>query len=173
MTITRATTWAITVIITVPITAAPSDLSGGGGEVRSVAIPGSERETVQCSVCSVQCAVFSVQCSVCSVHCAVCSVQCKVFSVHFVVCSVQCAVCIVQCTVCSVQCAVNSLQFAVCSVLCALFSLDHSPNFAAYITACCVVHTAEPFTSRSSTVKHVQAFRRSVALHPFYHTEEL
>ena len=45
--------------------------------------------TVQCAVCSVQCAVRSVQCAVCSVQCAVCSAQ-------YVVNTVQCAVCSMQ-----------------------------------------------------------------------------
>ena len=38
----------------------------------------SERERVQCAVCSVQCALCTVQCALCTVHCALCIVLCTV-----------------------------------------------------------------------------------------------
>ena len=84
--------------------------------------------SVQCRVCSVQCAVYSVQCTVCSVQCALYSMQCRVcneqcaFYVKFLVCSVDCFVFRVKCAVFSVQCEVCSLQRAIDSVQCAVCS---------------------------------------------------
>ena len=51
-----------------------------------------------------------------SVQCTVSSAQCTVHSVQWAVFNVQCSACSVQCLVCSIQYAVYFVQCVVCSV---------------------------------------------------------
>ena len=64
-----------------------------------------------CSVCNVQCAVWSYQFSVCSVQCAMFYLPCAVFIVKVEVCSIQYIIWSVECVVCSVQCAEQSTSY--------------------------------------------------------------